>query len=37
MITVDGKQRHLGVYQTPELAHAAYVDAKRKFHPGCTI
>jgi hypothetical protein len=31
------KQRHLGLYLTPEEAFAAYVEAKRKQHPFCTI
>ena len=33
----NGKQIYLGVFDTPELAHAAYVYAKRQFHRGCTI
>lgn len=36
-IRVDGAYRHLGVFDTPEEAHAAYVAAKRRLHPGCTI
>ena len=36
-ITVDGKQSHLGHFETPELAHAAYLCAKRAVHAGCTI
>lgn len=32
-----GKQIHLGYFDTAELAHAAYVDAKRKLHEGCTL
>lgn len=36
-IKVDGKKISLGSYPTPELAHAAYVEAKRKLHAGCTI
>lgn len=36
-ITVHGKRISLGTFQTPELAHSAYVDAKRSLHSGCTI
>jgi hypothetical protein len=36
-IMVDGRNRHLGCFKTAEEAHQAYVEAKRKFHPGCTI
>ena len=36
-ITVDGKQFHLGVFNTKEEAHRAYIKAKRKYHAGCTI
>lgn len=36
-ITVDGKVRNLGTYQTPELAHKAYLSAKREAHKGCAI
>jgi hypothetical protein len=36
-IVVGGKQRHLGYFDTPEQAHAAYVTAKRELHPGCTL
>jgi hypothetical protein len=32
-IKIDGKQKHLGTFATPELAFAAYVKAKREFHP----
>lgn len=28
-----GDKRYLGTYATPELAHAAYVKAKRELHP----
>lgn len=27
----------VGRYVSPELAHAAYLDAKRRMHEGCTI
>ena len=32
-----GKRKHLGVFETPEAAHEAYVQAKRRLHQGCTI
>jgi len=32
-ITVDYKRKHLGYYDTPEEAHAAYMEAKRVHHP----
>lgn len=32
-ITVDGKERRLGYFPSPEAAHAAYMDAKAKYHP----
>lgn len=32
-----GKQKGLGSFGTPEEAHAAYLDAKRSMHEGCTI
>lgn len=28
---------HIGCFDSPELAHQAYVEAKRKLHAGCTI
>jgi hypothetical protein len=36
-IHLDGKRHHIGLYDTPEAAHDAYVLAKRKIHEGCTI
>ena len=36
-IKVAGKHLHLGLYQTAELAHAAYITAKRREHAGCTL
>lgn len=36
-IRVGGRQRHLGSFATPQLAHEAYVAAKRVLHEGCTI
>lgn len=32
-----GKRIHIGLYDTPEEAHEAYLVAKRKHHEGCTI
>jgi hypothetical protein len=36
-IAVDGKPRHIGCFDTPEAAHAAYIEAKRRLHPGNTL
>lgn len=36
-ITVNRKQIHLGCHPTAAMAHAAYLEAKRLMHPGCTI
>lgn len=36
-IGVDGSSTHLGCFDTKELAHAAYVEAKRELHAGCTL
>jgi hypothetical protein len=36
-IRVDRKKVHIGVFPTEEAAHAAYVEAKRRLHAGCTI
>ena len=36
-INIKGKQIHLGMFDTPEEAHQAYLDAKRKLHSTCTI
>ena len=36
-IKINGKTKWLGYYKTPELAHAAYLSAKRQYHEGCTI
>ncbi len=32
-----GKRKHLGCFKTPELAHEAYLNAKRQLHHGCSI
>ena len=36
-IRVAGTNKYLGNFPTPELAHNAYLKAKRVFHEGCTI
>lgn len=36
-IKVDEQQVHLGIFSTAQEAHAAYLEAKREFHEGCTI
>lgn len=36
-IYVSGRLIQIGSFQTPELAHAAYLAAKRIHHPFCTI
>ena len=36
-IQVNKKQYRIGIFHTPELAHAAYVKTKRKLHRGCSI
>lgn len=33
----DEKNKHLGTFDTPELAHAAYLEAKAKLHPFQTL
>jgi hypothetical protein len=36
-ITVNKRVMNLGFYDTPEEAHAVYIEAKRKYHECCTI
>ena len=36
-IFVGGKNLYLGSFDDAESAHEAYLVAKRKFHPSCTI
>jgi hypothetical protein len=36
-IRVAGRVRMIGRYKTAQEAHAAYVEAKRRLHPGCTL
>ncbi len=36
-ITLNRKRKHLGYFETSDLAHSAYLDAKRVIHAGCMI
>ena len=36
-LKVNGIKLYLGVFKTSELAHEAYLEAKRRLHPTCTI
>lgn len=36
-IRLSGKVADLGRFDTAQEAHAAYLAAKRKLHPGCTL
>lgn len=36
-ITINSKQKYIGIFSTPEEAHDAYLKEKRKHHEGCTI
>jgi hypothetical protein len=36
-ITVNGRRKNLGRFQTAEEAGAAYLSAKRELHPGNTL
>ncbi|MFZ3286606.1 MAG: HNH endonuclease [Telluria sp.] len=36
-ILLNGKTKHLGMFATAELAHAAYLSVKRKHHEGTTL
>ena len=36
-IRTPAKKIHIGLFSTAEEAHAAYIQAKRQLHPGCTI
>ncbi len=36
-IQTGGKHHNLGRFDTPELAHAAYLQAKRRLHEGSTL
>jgi hypothetical protein len=36
-ITTNNKRKHLGFFDDPAKAEAAYLEAKRRLHAGCTI
>ena len=36
-IATNGKRILLGTFETAEIAHQAYLEAKRQMHQGCTI
>lgn len=36
-LIVDGDVRFVDRFTDPQEAHAAYIEAKRKFHPGSTL
>ena len=36
-IKVGDESKYLGLFSNPVDAHNAYLTAKRKYHPGCTI
>jgi len=36
-LTLNKKHFHLGLFKTPELAHEAYLKAKRELYEGCTV
>lgn len=36
-IRIDKKLKHLGLFDTPELASMAYIEDKRSIHSTCTI
>lgn len=36
-IRSGGRKIHIGLFDTPDLAHKAYIHAKRELHPGCSI
>lgn len=33
----DGKKVHIGTFSTPEEAHCAYIETKRRLHACCTL
>ncbi len=37
IISINNRSKNLGFFDSPEEAHAAYVEAKRRLHEGCTL
>lgn len=37
VIQIKGKYTRIGLFDTPEMAHEAYLAEKRKHHKACTI
>jgi len=37
VIRISGRSAHIGYFPTPEEAHQAYLEVKRRHHAGCTI
>ena len=37
VITLEGQRQHIGHFDTPEIAHQAYLEAKLEIHEGCTL
>ena len=36
-LQAEGKYHYIGTYDTPEQAHAAYIEARRELHKGNTL
>jgi len=36
-IKIEGKKRHLGLFDSVDAAYTAYINAKRQLHAGCTL
>lgn len=37
LIRAGTHRRFIGTFETADLAHNAYLAAKRELHPGCTL
>ena len=36
-LSLNNKKLYIGLFDSPEAAHAAYLERKRELHEGCTI